>query len=163
MAAGIEPALSSLRMRCIAPSATPASNASPSLICLERLAGVEPAISALATQRLTVRLQPLISGSGRGIRTLSVCGVKDHRPAAGPSRNDHPFPCRTHLAQPYRALSGTILHHPSRPGSLPGWTGDGWRARSRTLNLRGQSAASCQLHHSPSNLAAQAGIEPASP
>ena len=27
---------------------------------MERLAGVEPAISALATQRLTVRLQPLV-------------------------------------------------------------------------------------------------------
>ena len=27
---------------------------------MERLAGVEPAISALATQRLTARLQPLI-------------------------------------------------------------------------------------------------------
>jgi hypothetical protein len=29
------------------------------VIPLERLAGVEPAISALATQRLTARLQPL--------------------------------------------------------------------------------------------------------
>ena len=112
-------------MRCIALSATPANTYS-SIKIMERLAGVEPAISALATQRLravpesTRRLcnsegwcfleeehhltsclsdysnsgtaVPLdysrsSSGSGRGIRTQTIRGSKDHCPAIRRSRN----------------------------------------------------------------------------
>ncbi len=58
LAAGLEPALSSLRRRCIAP--LPHQPQLPHATFLERPAGVEPAISALATQCLTARLQPLI-------------------------------------------------------------------------------------------------------
>jgi hypothetical protein len=51
--------LSSLRMRLI--TFLPRQQTRTLITIMERLAGVEPAISALATQRLTARLQPLIN------------------------------------------------------------------------------------------------------
>lgn len=117
---------------------------------LERLAGVEPALPRWQRSVLPLDYGRSTSGSGRGIRTRSVCGVKDHDPAAGRSRNKHSF-------------SRLNAHHLSTSDFALTWRLTGWRARLRTLSFRGQSAACSQLHYSPVNLAAQAGFEPALP
>ena len=59
---------------------------------MERLAGVEPAISALATQRLTARLQPLIFWLREGDSNLSCfAGVGTRRRNPERSRRTHPW------------------------------------------------------------------------
>ena len=71
---------------------------------MERPAGVEPAISALATQRLTARPQPLINWLREGIRTQTIRGSKDRSPAIRRSRNIFLSIRKTHITYPCQLL-----------------------------------------------------------
>src|SRR5580704_390670 len=107
---------------------------------MERLAGVEPAISALATQRLTARLQPLIFGR-EGDSNPNHPWFKDHCPAIRRSRNILLSPSFRHTS---------LIHVSYRTDIVTNWL----TSKASNLDFRVQSAACCQLHYSPSNLAA---------
>lgn len=114
---------------------------------MERLAGVEPAISALATQRLTARLQPLIN--------LAPGGGFEPKPSAVPKTAILPLDDPGVFS--LLSLRHTSLIHVSYSlTQLLNWLA----SKASNLDFRVQSAACCQLHYSPSNLAAQVGVEP---
>ena len=113
---------------------------------MERLAGVEPAISALATQRLR---------STTAAHQLAPGGGFEPEPSAVPKTAvlplDDPgiftFHFTGHTSLIYVSYSTDIVTN--------------WLAsKASNLDLRVQSAVCCQLHYSPSHLAAQAGVEP---
>jgi hypothetical protein len=76
---------------------------------MERLAGVEPAISALATQRLTARLQPLIFWLREGDSNPTIRGSKDHCPAIRRSRNILPSSLLRHTPLIHVSYSTDIV------------------------------------------------------
>jgi hypothetical protein len=114
---------------------------------MERLAGVEPAISALATQRLTARLQPLIMWLREG----------DSNPNHPRFQKTAVLPLDDPGIFTFHFTGHTSLIHVSYSTDIV----TNWLAsKASNLGLRVQSAVCCQLHYSPLMLAAQVGVEP---
>ena len=84
------------------------------------------------------------SGSGRGIRTQTIRGSKDHCPAIRRSRNILPSPSLRHTPLIHVSYSTDIVTN--------------WLAsKASNLDFRVQSAACSQLHHSPLNVGCAGG------